>query len=1738
MKKRLALLGLALIFVLGSVFGGVFGTLLANRFAKAASGDLHEAGIANYRIQQLPKKSYEVGDKVPTPEIPDGDVCFTITRKVSDRDIVTWVSDASALAGHPGANGARVLVPGTTTFSLPGVYTYNFYSTDEYEDLRMQTISGNLTGMLMSGPMSFHSFSTTVYSTNFRIELPENDRDILPNITIPNPATALPGHAQYNANSVITPVVLPLPKSMIDTRGRDLLDIDPDNTDARDARREAYLPELMSADSAIVAAYPDRPAAGATTAAKIAYFFEGATPKVTDAKIVEWIYRDSSITFFGNPERPQPVKGIADRANRTFIPITDGGQYYAEYKYENTHSKISASYRTNNIIVERPVLPTGPSGITLEQVPSQILFNPIPETSFTPSEGTFRIGTEAALPTATVNIHEESKVQFDNAVTVSSFTYIAVRWRPRGSNDRAWRWIGQNADGSLYRRQDGTLGLPNTSTDEAKENDPRIMRITDFKFTPSDVGDYQFWYYTTTIFGVGKDTDLKDRVHANTIFGGTSAAPRRYIKNQPFGNITIERDNRAPEIKWTADFDYDTRAGATFKQPMFGNTYEKVGGGTTTNPAEAATEIVDRVRYRKVVTWGTPADFEDVKDLSNWLPGSTTASKTRIARGDDLVVPALLGDSNSTASNSLNYQLFLYRYHEGVRSNNYVYWSSGLNSGVGTLNGSDWRHNETFRIPFRNAGLTTFPHDGHLLSRWGGEKIEGRYDIMVRAYDSDNNISSQFQYTFEVIGSVDDSRPVLSGLFNANQNEYHEGDTLRFNLPTFTDTYTDDRDIEVKYYLSFKNGADILAATNPAPELKDGEDGVSIVGGIASVELDSNYEVGDYLLRELKREEAAVRVHNGHLAFRIYAVARNYHAITRDINLDDAGYEIAKLQPRPITSTSNHPFFITVEFTEATIYDLSFGSAAYISEIIRDYSCRQCLEATHDSDCEEEVRGKWTCAADCPVFGHAHDTLGPVASANPVVAEGFSSSWYTNEKMGQDQEIAIPALRFWYGNDPLKPAQLYSTVTYSVTFDGNRRDVDTYVDGALAYGGLWQGNIAQQNNYIDDKGMVIGNLENNDANQRYFLPMGVGTHYITATVTNAGGNISVFVGTILIVGTPQATSRLIGARTEPMRVGESQQMPTVEVTIDGKRYVTGTALGAGRDNANLLGFLVTADINENLGRQARVGTIEVRGRSENNSEPGMRNNIFTPSAVDTYTFTYIITITDKIEFEIECAVCGTDFDCAGGCDIQNTTTRITNIPALSPADSTPLTVRETWRIAVNPLDTVDMEIELDADLFQDRFDWMLDETAAGDPARHRGDLNTYFDMKDAGNDAAAYKEGNYYDPSRANVHNFFTDMLVSNTTGKLLEMSDEQLFGGLEPVETSGNTLPTQWQYGRIFIPNYSKQLASQVSGLGADFTANANSWITVEKGTTKLLDTRLFNLDDDTNPDNKIDFSFSEEGYAWFRPTGLLEAQYASAMPENTPNALQWAKENAINKELWEPVAASQNNVLRVDGEYVVTYTIEYMGIEISKTYKIAMGDTRAPRITLLTPDDPDQLTKTYQVGDLFKFNTVNVHVTGTRDASVFLFEDGMDSWLANSQNNDNFSITIMTYGGQILTPGDDHDYEIVIDYTNGTEDHSFRFREPGTYYITFRVTSPSGVPNSREYRITVEDDTKKAALAPEEVWGTILIIVSIGLFLAVIIYFVRTGQQTKFASAKNKTKKSAKEKEDKEKEKDAGVV
>ena len=1622
MKKRLGLLGLALMFVLGSLLSGAFAPVLS-KMVRAAND--HEAGIANYMIERLPRKTFNVGDPVPydtsegrpLPVMVSSDAYYTLTRKVSGNDVVVGVSHsnngvagktlfpgATLGASHPGylsGSDSKLIGDKFTNFTLAGTYSYNFYSKAEYEKVACMMNGSTQTGIIQSGKnaaKSFERYTVNVYSTNYVMELPDNDRDIFPNIIIPN-----------------NKIVFPLPKHLYDNLGRDLLG-PTDDKDSNEARLAAYEVEIG-----------------------------GGT--VEQKTIIDWIYRDTSLTVYGNEGTAVAVPDIKSEASRTFWPRIDSKTYYAEYSYYNADSKISSYFRTDNITCERPnnytAIPGGNVEAKDENAKNHIYLETTPTLSFVPTTSSFRIGTEATLPTVTVSIHEDSTIQFGSTSTLSNFTRILVRYRENSGD--SWKWI----------KTDGTYLSGDNYSDSS------ILRIEDFKFTPAKVGDYQFHYFTTTIFGIGAEGAVGARAVIPTDrivnFDGT-----KFLRYQLPENITIDRDYRAPEIKWTAPFVYNS---ADNMKP-----YDLEGN-----------ELV----------------FEEAPDYSKWLPGGLSYSKTKIALGETLELPALLGDDNSTRSCDLAYEMYLYRYHNGSRvGTDPVFWISGKNGGDPGLGGGIWLNNTAFTIPFPSAatysslGITTPTTAAESMGKtWNSIPVAGTYDLIIRVRDEQNNGTGDIQYTFEVVdpadpnASYDWSRPHLSGLFRAGQSEYHEGDILRFNTAAFSDEYTYDSDIEVRYFISLDNeGKDIdhlYSTTDPASvvcnhatpcvspkaaiEIVDGKNGMTIgIDGRVTVELKRGNDAGDYILNSLTA--------NGYLTFRIYAVARNYHAIVRDVDIGNNYSYFVPSMIDPLTikdvgtdSTLNH---IIAIFDAVTIFDETYGSAAVVTD---------------------------------KFGGTYNNTTGAVT--------GTSSSWYDTEVLSNEDNkaIAIPALRFFYPNDA---GSLYSTITYSVTYEdsGVTRDVVTF-DGYETRGGGWQGmlgniqsgssvGIPAIGSSMNTNGMSIGiettgvtETAQQAAKQRYFRPMGVGAHYITVRVTNAGGNLTVFVGKIWVVGEPVASEPIFLSAESSISLGRTANMPKLQVTINTKNYVTGSVSSGNQ------GYIETAEIDSDLGYYAKVGTFSLVFGSENGSAWKSLGNLFIPQAIDTYYITYILSITDDIE---------------GKSIVGNASEMI---------------ITKTWRLSVESLASSDVSI-----IFDEQYNLHASEMEAdGD----RGAPTKYYD-KNFALDNGKYTE--YYDPSAPNVYNFFTSMLKSNVS----ELSDDQLFGGLEPEigDTNADGTPKYWQYGKVYIPHFDAQLAkSAVDGLNEDFDENFIPSITVKKGSTNRLEV-LGKVDSECK---QVDYGFSDDGfYYWFRPTGTLLAEYeGSYLDYSGPDdVLTWAKKNAKNKASWAAYSNAQNNFLKVDGEYIVTYTVEYMGTKTTKSFTIQAGDTRSPQIKHEYLEKVENGKEVFNIGDKFEFNTDMIIVTGTKDPDIYAFDSAKsaeEQYLWNSTSSGKFSITILDYNGQPLEIGDDSDYNIHVEGVTGAEEqHSFKFTQSGTYYIRIRITSPTGNVGTREFRITVRQPDPESTVTPEAIWGAILIILSVGLFLAVVIYFIRTGQQTKFASAKNKPKARAKEKDDTE----GGVV
>ena len=1544
MKRKIAVLGIACILALSMFLSGAIAPFVTNggiRVSAANDVQTSDGGTEqSMSIQGLPSKQYEVTADIQDtrPDVNNGE--FSLVRRVGSRDVLVGLSDFSKYAGS--TTGLLEIKTGGTSkqFGLPGTYIYRFYTASEFKP----------------AGKSVHDYVITVNSSVYRIELPTNSPDILPNVVVPSVTAASP----------IVPIVLPLPKSLYDTKGRDLLGLDDEDT-----KDDAIL--------ALKSAFE-----GVKTSAEI--------DAMSSEDLKELVYGRMRITFFGNNTTEYSgatasVFGINDATSRTFVPTKDGGVYYAEYYFQQ--GDITASFRTNNITVEKANVvriekPHTTNDQMIADINKQILFNAKPSMSFIPVGSNFKIGSEMTLPVPTVTVSEDSAIKFDNNTTITNYSFVVVRFHPKSGNT-TFRYLDKDGEQIIP----GENGHPATINEDYN----KIMRINDFKFTPKKVGTYQFIYYTTTIFGVGKNNHSS----APATFEG-----KTFIKHYPFDNLIIDRDSQAPEIKWTEDFTYDANNQASI-------------------------------------------DFDDAEDYSKYLPGSTSNSKTVIEKGESLNIPALLGKDNLTASNQLDYKLYLYSYDNGVRDGSTpVWWSSGKYTDVrenGNENGDGWDHTEKFtKITFPTK--QSFETGDYLSSTLSGGKgfkdkdVAGKYDLVVRAYDADGNPSSELTYTFEVVDSRELSRPKFNGLFQLGQKEFYEGDTVRFNVANPTDKYTNDVNIEVKYYVSSANGTDIGVAGGAVEIKDDAKKGMTINNGVVSFKLTDEYpdSPGAYVLEKLGLET------DHSLQFRIYAVARNYHALVNDINLSAVSdpstnkFTIgdASSTVHDNTDTANFIPYITAVFDTVAIYKMSYGTAAVITDQIGDYEWKNFL---------------------------------------------------TDDKVAQGEKIYIPALMFSYAAD-----SYFSTITYEVI----HKESGTSISASTAQssendrpiGGGWQGTIGSTagttvDGDADDDRLVlgldgkdiqefgtgdVGDINNYDGavawenakqidNRRFFTSNNAGEHLVVVKATNAGGNVGIFVGSITVKGIPHYSARLINDGVDTMKIGESKSLPAVEVTIDGGKYVSGGLGGAG----GAQGYIVTADEmagadfdpGEANPRQAKVGTYSVTFGSENMNRTTMERNNFVPTVPDRYKFIFSITITDDEE--------------------EGYAAGKKPLPSITP--SKPLQFELEYYITVNSLENSDIVLDLDSKRYNDL-------------------ANSQLSIGDTG-----------FDATDVNRYNFFTEMTVDGAEGKTLEMTDDQLINGLIPTSD-----PSVFEYGRIYIPNELPSLAESVRGLGADFYEKAEAYITVEWSKSKtnipLLDTRANSATFDHI--NDTDFA---EGLYWFKPQGFVE-------------------KDADGK--WVPANNANKDAVTVDGEYVVTYRLTYMDTTVTKRFNIAMGDTRQPKITYTgEPGAAENVfEKTYKVGGkmIFVFGKNTFNISGTKN-NEFFWTDG---YLNDTANNSNVHITVSRDSGTQVKPGldDDDKYTITFDKNtdpkNWIETHQFTFTEAGTYTIFIQVKSESGVWGNKSFSVKVEEKTPKAQIAPEKIWGIILIVLSVGLLLGVIVYFFATGRKTKFAG--NQSKKAVK--------------
>jgi hypothetical protein len=273
-------------------------------------------------------------------------------------------------------------------------------------------------------------------------------------------------------------------------------------------------------------------------------------------------------------------------------------------------------------------------------------------------------------------------------------------------------------------------------------------------------------------------------------------------------------------------------------------------------------------------------------------------------------------------------------------------------------------------------------------------------------------------------------------------------------------------------------------------------------------------------------------------------------------------------------------------------------------------------------------------------------------------------------------------------------------------------------------------------------------------------------------------------------------------------------------------------------------------------------------------------------------------------------------------------------------------------------------------------------------------------------------------------------------------------------------------------------------------------------------------------------------------------------------------------------------------DGAYTVSYSYTFGGTTENLSYKIYVGDNKNPVLTLDADVRKNVFgsDKKYEVGDIitlktgwFKANAsagkmtpqdddgnfvdwwvgkkLDVRVarpnsagtlttasspdtTGDNYVTPNLTVDQIFGWkrAANGKRSDRFGYEI-----EENTAGADHTpegeyrhvpdnsnikgYNAAGDKINRERTFTFKVTETGTYTVEFWVYSATTKSSNivTEY-INVPASAARSSVSPQTIWGIVLIILSSGLLLGVVVYFIQTGRSTKFLTANTVAKGSAK--------------
>ncbi len=442
---------------------------------------------------------------------------------------------------------------------------------------------------------------------------------------------------------------------------------------------------------------------------------------------------------------------------------------------------------------------------------------------------------------------------------------------------------------------------------------------------------------------------------------------------------------------------------------------------------------------------------------------------------------------------------------------------------------------------------------------------------------------------------------------------------------------------------------------------------------------------------------------------------------------------------------------------------------------------------------------------------------------------------------------------------------------------------------------------------------------------------------------------------------------------------------------------------------------------------------------------------------------------------------------------------------------------KTWDyvVQVNGDSSADASIRMGEDYGVNKVLWKagVTFTGTGEQATIGGTSGTTYDLGtgDTGTDKK---------PAFAITLNQFTMSNYGAATDFVVDSAS--LFDYLEPIYKDGAI--TGYMYPAIAIP---------LPNMVGEATSSDDVEITVQKSgnSSYLVSNKKKNAGGSANKASVID---QIGGYYVFRPEGKFAAD---------------CKDN-YDADTYLKATTSQSGAAGV-------YTVAYKTNDTSLSFNVTFGNVQNGSLSwnegFLTYDNDDGKGKQEIANDNasevvieeidgHRYVTIDmskVYFTGNADMEDLIAQgpnpennnDGYDqAKLAEAYYMENVKVTVSFEGGAFIDYSDWKDTEDETTAIKITEDGKFMYKfdlnkGSGTYKVNISMPNKytaSSVSASIEFTIDVDVTNKKTNL--NNVWGIILIVLSVGLLAGVIYYFVKTARATRFVDAprmaKNKIK------------------